>query len=339
VIVAVRAREAIGMKLAQDYTCVTPSYKGAVKKKGDVVREEDVELLEKCGHFVVYVYDEDPGKPGYIHEDEAVDMLASVITGPYLRIEHREEAKAFIYSEERGLVTINTTGLKIINESGVFVVVTRKTGCFLDRNELVGVVELIPMYISQSEFNEIVEKVKPHLPIINLHPARTVRIGVVVTGTEVASGLVRDEASPVVVEKIKRYGGVPGDIVYAVDDEDEIAGRILQLLETHDAVIATGGMSVDPTDYTPHAIRKIADEVVVYGLPIKPTTMTMLAYRSGKPIIGVSAGIIYFREENALDVLLPWIVAGVRIPREYLVSLGEGGLFKSFLDKAGRRTG
>jgi len=65
-----------------------------------------------------------------------------------------------------------------------------------------------------------------------------------------------------------------------------------------------------------------------------------LLYRSvSRNNRGFRSGIIYFREENALDVLLPWIVAGVKIPREYLVSLGEGGLFKSFLDKAGRRTG
>ena len=336
-ITAVKAREAIGKRIAQDYTCIDPGFKGAVKRRGEVIGEEDVELLERCGHFIVYVYIDGESPHGYIHEDEAVDLMAKYIAGPGLVVEHVEEAKAYLKAGERGLLVVNSTGLRIINETGVFVVATRRTGSFLEKGKLAGVVDLIPLYVSEGVFSKILDSIRQYQPLLTIHPSRGLRIGVVVTGTEVATGLVEDYASPVVVEKIKRYGCTPGDVVYARDDEEEIAGKILSTLKTHDAVVVTGGMSVDPTDYTPRAISRVADEVVIYGLPIKPTTMTMLAYRDGKAIIGVSAGIIYYREENALDILLPWVSAGVKIPRDYLVSLGEGGLMRIFIEKHSAR--
>jgi molybdenum cofactor synthesis domain-containing protein len=333
VIVALKAREAIGLKLAQDVTCVDREFKGAVKRRGEVVREDDVELLERCGHSVVYVYVGDERVEGFIHEDEAVDMLAKLISGPNLLVEHVEESKAYIRAAKTGLLVVNSEGLKRVNASGFYIVATRRTGSFLRERELAGVVELIPYMISEQAYRDLVESIRTHIPILTLHPARRLKIGIVVTGTEVVTGKVRDLASPVVVEKIKEYGCEPGEILYARDDELEIAGKILSMLEGHDAVIVTGGMSVDPTDYTPHAIRRVADEVVIYGLPIKPTTMTMLAYRGEKAIIGISAGVIYYNDENALDILLPWVAAGVKPPRDYLISLGEGGLLSSFLKK------
>jgi len=125
-----------------------------------------------------------------------------------------------------------------------------------------------------------------------------------------------------------------GDVLYSRDDELEIRDKILSLLRDHDAAIVTGGgMSIDPTDRTPKAIAMAADEVVAYGLPFTPTTMSMIAYRGGKAILGISSGIIYFRDYNALDILLPWIVAQVKVPRDFIISLGDGGLSEFFLAK------
>ena len=44
-------------------------------------------------------------------------------------------------------------------------------------------------------------------------------------------------------------------------------------------VVCTGGMSVDPDDRTPLAIRNASDEVVTYGAPVLPGAMFMLAYK------------------------------------------------------------
>ncbi len=65
-------------------------------------------------------------------------------------------------------------------------------------------------------------------------------------------------------------------------------------------------MSVDPTDKTPIAIRRLGGaKVIAYGVPIKPTTMVMIALLNEAPILAVSAGGIYYSDYNAIDIFLP----------------------------------
>jgi len=53
-------------------------------------------------------------------------------------------------------------------------------------------------------------------------------------------------------------------------------------------------VSVYPTDHTPRAIASVADEVVAYRVPVRPTTMSAIAYRGGKATIGVSSKLIHY---------------------------------------------
>ena len=43
-------------------------------------------------------------------------------------------------------------------------------------------------------------------------------------------------------------------------------------------ILCTGGMSVDPDDKTPLAIRNVCGSVVTYGAPVLPGAMFLLAY-------------------------------------------------------------
>ena len=42
--------------------------------------------------------------------------------------------------------------------------------------------------------------------------------------------------------------------------------------------VFTGGMSIDPDDLTPAAIRQLEAEIVSYGVPSQPGNMTLVAY-------------------------------------------------------------
>jgi hypothetical protein len=333
VVKALRVEDAVGYRLFHDYTCIEHGFKGAVKRRGEIVTSSDVDLLKRCGHFYVYVYDEGPPNPEFIHEEEAVNALARSVAGSNVTVELAQEAKALLLAAKSGLLLVKSEALREINSKGVFIVVTRKSGYYARRGDIVGVVDLIPLYIHRELLDEHVEILAKYKPVITINENKQPKIGVVVTGNEIVEGLRKDLASPIVIEKIKRYECIPGDVEYARDSTDEISNKILSILRSHDAVIVTGGMSVDPTDQTFSAITSVADEVVIYGVPIKPTTMSTIAYSGDKAIIGVSSGIIYYPEENILDIVLPWVASGVKIPREFLISLGEGGLLGSFLMK------
>ena len=95
--------------------------------------------------------------------------------------------------------------------------------------------------------------------------------------------------------------------------------------EGADCVVCTGGMSVDPDDRTPLAIKNAADEVITYGAPVLPGAMFMLAYKNEVPIMGLP-GCVMYAKRTIFDLVLPRIAAGERLCAEDFYVLGEGGL-------------
>lgn len=91
-------------------------------------------------------------------------------------------------------------------------------------------------------------------------------------------------------------------------------------------IICTGGMSVDPDDKTPGAIKASGAEIVTYGAPTLPGAMLCLGYfEDGTPIVGLP-GCVMYAKATVFDLILPRMTAGVRIERRDIIRMGHGGL-------------
>ncbi len=150
---------------------------------------------------------------------------------------------------------------------------------------------------------------------------------VVATGSEVASGLIEDRFTPVVEGKLAAFGIETVSVSTPGDDMDDVMAAILDAKASGvDIVVCTGGMSVDPDDNTPGAIRRSGAEVVTYGAPVLPGAMMCLAYfDDGTPVVGLP-GCVMYADSTIFDLVLPRIAARVPLTREDFVSMGEGGL-------------
>lgn len=89
-------------------------------------------------------------------------------------------------------------------------------------------------------------------------------------------------------------------------------------------IIVTGGMSVDPDDKTPGAIKATGANIVSYGTPVLPGAMLLLAYLDNIPVMGLP-GCVMFSHTTAFDLLLPRICAGEQIFRKDITRMGYGG--------------
>jgi molybdenum cofactor synthesis domain-containing protein len=162
---------------------------------------------------------------------------------------------------------------------------------------------------------------------MNVQPYLLKTAFVITTGSEVAKGRIKDTFTPVLIEKLKAYGidVIKNSIVS--DGTDLIAGAIAEARqEKADMILCTGGMSVDPDDNTPGAIKKSGASVVTYGVPVAPGVMFLLAYfDDGVPIMGVP-GCVMFASATVFDMILPRIAAGQRLNRQDFTRMGAGGL-------------
>ena len=141
-------------------------------------------------------------------------------------------------------------------------------------------------------------------------------------------GRIKDEFTPVVKTKLEEFGAEVAGIRVSDDNNENIEKCIRAFIEEGcDMVVCTGGMSVDPDDRTPLAIRNVCGSAVTYGAPVLPGAMYMLAYygENNIPVMGLPGCVMYARR-TIFDIVLPRIMTGEILKKNDFDRLGEGGL-------------
>ena len=164
-------------------------------------------------------------------------------------------------------------------------------------------------------------------PIMRLLPVKPKKYGLVTTGNEVFYGRIEDTFTPVIQAKMAEFGCEMQEHVVLNDDHEKITAAILDMLDKGcEMVVCTGGMSVDPDDKTPLAIKNTGANIVSYGAPVLPGAMFLLGYfDDGMPILGLP-GCVMYAAATIFDLALPRIAAGVMMEKKDFTQMGEGGL-------------
>jgi molybdenum cofactor synthesis domain-containing protein len=157
-------------------------------------------------------------------------------------------------------------------------------------------------------------------------PARKTHL--IVTGSEVYTGRIKDGFEPIVRKKLGEMGSDLADKKLAPDDPDQIAQLIQDAQKAGaELILISGGMSVDPDDKTPEGIRRSGAKVESHGFPVLPGSMFVMAYLNQTPVLGLS-GCVLHDPVTAFDMLLPRLLAGEKITRADIIAMGHGGLQK-----------
>lgn len=314
-------QDAVGLMLAHDITEIIPgSKKHAAFIRGQIIKKEDIERLLDMGKAHIYVNDGDDNE---VHEEEASRRIALSALGENMELVPAKEGRTNIISKVDGLVAVNGRCLAEMNrvKNVLFTVVPDKYP--VKAGDIVAAAKIVPLYISESLLAEAEAAGKKG--IIKLAPFRKMKVGLVVTGTEVATGRIPD-ASSRVEERFKGYGLDVMGKKMVVDDVDLIRDAILELSDAGaDIIVTTGGLSVDPDDLTKEGVEATGARVVCYGAPVFPGAMFLVARLDGKYILGAPA-CVYFNTHTALDVVLPRIMAGEKISAATIRKLASGGL-------------
>lgn len=319
-----KTEDAVGQILCHDMTQIIRGVtKDAVFRKGHVIREEDIPVLLSIGKDHIYIWE---NHGNMLHENDAAQILCDICRNDYMRPSEVKEGKIELIAECDGVLKIDREKLCRVNALGEMMIASRHGDFPVKAGEKIAGTRIIPLVIEKEKM-ERAKETGGSTPIFTILPYQKKKAGIVTTGNEVYHGRIQDTFTSVIEEKLSEYEVSVMGQEYSDDDPENISACIRSLLKRGaDMIICTGGMSVDPDDRTPAAIRSIAPDIVTYGAPVLPGAMFMLAYY-GKdiPVMGLP-GCVMYAKRTIFDLVLPRIVAGEILMKEDFEVLGEGGL-------------
>lgn len=322
----VHVHDAVGMVLCHDMTKIVPGEsKGPAFKKGHVVVEEDIPVLLDIGKEHIYVLNLEKGS---IHENEAAERISKAAVGPGITLSEVSEGRVN-FEASPGLLDVNVEALNRINSIEEVVLATMHTGQQVTQSRPVAGTRVVPLVIDEKKIEQVEAICAEYPYVVGVRPFKHHNVGLVTTGSEVFHGRITDKFGPVIRKKFTKLGSTVMDQRLTSDDPSMTRDAILAFIaEGAEMVVVTGGMSVDPDDQTPTAIRATGAEVITYGSPTFPGVMFMIAMREGVPILGLPGCVMYYRA-SIFDLVVPRLLAGEEITREDIVALGHGGFCAS----------
>lgn len=318
----VKVQDAIGMTLCHDITAMVDGFKGAAFKRGHVITQEDIPKLLDIGKQHVFIWEENAGE---IHEEDAARRLSQMTTVDGAHYGSVSEGKIQLFADQDGMFRVDKALLAAVNRIGDITITTLPDHYPVKAGDRLASMCIVPLVTEERQIAEA-EALCAGKQLYDLRPFKPLKVGIIITGSEIYHGRIKDKFERVARAKLAHY---PAEMlgVHVCDDELDMivgAGRAL-LAEGAELLIFSGGMSVDPDDLTPSAIREMGAEIISYGVPSQPGNMTLVAYLDQAALLGVPGAAIS-RPTTMFDVLLPQIFCGDPLTKDDLIRLGEGGL-------------
>lgn len=318
----VAVQDAVGLPLCHDITAIRDGFKGAAFRRGHVITEEDIPRLLDLGKRTVFIWEENAGE---LHEEDCALRMAAMAPVAGAHYEGPSEGKVLLIADQRGQFRVNTDLLHQINSIGDITIATLPDHYPVEPGARLASMRIVPLVTQERQIIQA-EQLCAKEKLLDLKPYLPRQAGIVITGSEIYTGRIQDKFAPVLKKKLGAYPCAVLGVSLCDDDLSMIVQAAKRFLdEGADLLLFTGGMSVDPDDLTPTAIRQLGAEVISHGAPAQPGNMTLVAYLDKVAILGVPGAAVKM-PTTLLDVLLPQIFTGEPITHEDLIRLGDGGL-------------
>ena len=319
-------QDAVGCVLPHDITRIVPGEsKGPLFRKGHVIRQEDIPLLLDLGKEHIYVFSH---ADGFVHENDAALRLVKKLAGEHLQATEPKEGRSDLSATCQGLLCVDVPLLMAVNSLGDITCATLHHLQIVKKGQVVAGTRIVPLLIAEEKlaaFEALVTQ-----PVLSIRPLTAKKVGLVSTGSEIAQGRINDAFGPVLRKKFAELGSEILGQHFPGDDVERISRAIKDFAaQGAQMICVTGGMSVDPDDHSPQAIRKAGADIVCYGAPVYPGAMFLLAWLEGKagrlPVLGLP-GCVMYHKTSIFDLIVPRLLANLAVSKEDIVALGHGGL-------------
>ncbi len=314
--------KAVGEKIEHDLTKIDKdnNFKGAYFKRGHIIKKSDIPKLKEIGKN--YIYKIIPSEDD-IHEDEFALSVAPLLSGNNIHFSKQpSEGKIVFKAKKDGLFKVDKKRLIKLNCIQEASFPTIHDNFPVKKSQQVAAFRIIPLYAKK----KILDRVKKIAasPLISVVPYVIKRANIIVTGTEVSSGLVKDQFIPKITDKLKNFGVNIVKSAVVPDDIKKIQ-LAFEAFSDIEFLIVTGGSSVDPDDVTKEALKKSKVKFIREGNPIQPANNLTIGYFNNTTVCIVPAGALFYKA-SAFDILLPRLLAKDNITKKDIANYALGGL-------------
>ena len=151
-----------------------------------------------------------------------------------------------LFADKRGMFRVNRELLYKLNSIGDITIATIPDHYPVEEGARLASMRIVPLVTQEEQIIEA-EKLCKEQKLLDLRPYQYKKIGVIITGSEVYHGRIKDKFEPVVRAKMQKYPSEIVGIKICDDELDMIVNAAKEMLEKGaDFLIFTGGMSVDP---------------------------------------------------------------------------------------------
>ena len=322
---AISSEQAVGKRALHDMTLIiSGTSKGPAFTHGHEITVGDLCRLQQMGRRQIYVQEENEISPEWVHENEAALAFARAMAGDGMTFEEPpREGRINLAAGRDGLFVVREERLEAFNMVHGVMCACRKTCTVVERGRPVAATRAIPLLLPRADFDKALAVLHDG-PLFDVLPMRKARVGILVTGSEVFQGLVEDKFAPIITAKVEKLGCSVVNSLIVPDDRSAIVQGLRQLMESGaDLLVTTAGLSVDPDDVTRQGLIDAGATDILYGAPVVPGAMMLLARIGNVQVMGVPACALYFKT-TGFDLLLPRMLAGLKTTRRDLARLGHG---------------
>ena len=313
---------AIGEEIPHDFTKISPQegYKGAFFKRGHIITENDIPLLKSIGKNYIYklILDEDD-----VHEDEFSLTLSPRLAGKNVEFDEKpSEGKITFKTKIDGLFKLDRKRVIKLNSMSVTSFPTIHNNFPVKKGQQLAAFRIIPLIAKKSVLNKALSIADR--PLIWVEEYKIKKAALIVTGSEVYSGIVNDRFRPLIGGKLSQFDVRLEGYKIVQDDINEIKKAFLSFSK-YEFVVVSGGSSVDPDDVTKKALKMAGVKFIREGNPIQPANNLTIGYFNDTTVCIVPAGALFYKA-SAFDVMLPRLLAKDRITKRDIAEYAIGGL-------------
>ncbi len=321
---AVPPRDAVEKTALHDTTMIAPGKcREAAFVTGRQITAGDPCRLRRMVRGRICVQEQGPSENEWIHENEAAMSFACAMAGDGVRfIEPPREGRINFVAGRSGLFVLNEECIEEFNMIPGVMCASCRSFTPVSSGRDLAETRALPLYLPKASFLRAITVLR-YGPLFGVLPMRKARVGILVTGGDVFQGLL-DRFIPVIGAKVESLNCRVVKAINTPEDRKAVSDGVRELLGCGtDLLVTTAGLSANPDDVTRHGLLDAGATDMLYGAPVLPGAMMLLARIGSVQVMGVPACALYLKT-TGFDLLFPRLLAGLEISRRDLAKLGHG---------------